>query len=547
MIRSKPGASSEIDSSRNVKFCQFPPTGSSAVSVTTEDYYCLEDESFLNDVVIDFFFKWLQFHKLNEIDRDRTHIFSTFFYKRLTTRPPKQKNKLHPVEDDLNISPAEKRYARVKRWTKKVNIFEKDFVVVPINEHSHWFVAVICFPGLETCVEFDTDEQTPIPETQIKASLAMKNRKKPAGSKRVLQIGSTSIIPIQPGKNVLEKIQIDADDSDRDEADADEDELLVEEDPADECGSGSGDAKAEQMIRIKQPCILIFDSLQTGSRAKVAATLRDYLNCEFKAKVPDKERTFTKDNMRGCCPKVPQQPNFSDCGIFLLQYIESFFEQPLDDFSLPIRNVRQWFAKDKVKNKRSEIAKLIRDLASEQHPDKKFSFPNLVFTPESGSGYTDDEDEEDLEKEVPSSEVKPKSDVLTLTAAPSASGGMVIMKKAGGKIDMVPVKPVSGPPGKVVMPKILGSSKDSEKKPEDGKIDSGSAQTSPDSTTQALVETVAAAPDLESDQEPEEETQVSSSLQQDPLSGSGQKRSLSPKPEETDSETKRSKLDNEQN
>ena len=28
------------------KYCQYPPTGSSSVSVTTEDYYCLEEESF---------------------------------------------------------------------------------------------------------------------------------------------------------------------------------------------------------------------------------------------------------------------------------------------------------------------------------------------------------------------------------------------------------------------------------------------------------------------------------------------------------------------
>ena len=63
------------------KYCQYPPTGSSSVSVTTEDYYCLEEESFLNDTTIDFYFKWLQFSLLTPKDRDRTHIFSTFFYK----------------------------------------------------------------------------------------------------------------------------------------------------------------------------------------------------------------------------------------------------------------------------------------------------------------------------------------------------------------------------------------------------------------------------------------------------------------------------------
>ena len=62
----------------------------------------------------------------------------------------------------------------------------------------------------------------------------------------------------------------------------------------------------------------------------MAATLRDYLQCEYNAKIKDGEkRLFTKDTMKGNCPKVPQQPNFSDCGIFLLQYVESFFKVSL--------------------------------------------------------------------------------------------------------------------------------------------------------------------------------------------------------------------------
>lgn len=117
-----------------MKYCQFPLTGANSVSVGTEDYICLEEDNFLNDVIIDFFFRWLQFEKLEPVDRERTHMFSTFFYKRLTTRPKKMKNRVHPVEDNPNLSAADKRYERVKRWTKKVDIFNKDFVFVPINE-----------------------------------------------------------------------------------------------------------------------------------------------------------------------------------------------------------------------------------------------------------------------------------------------------------------------------------------------------------------------------------------------------------------------------
>lgn len=38
------------------------------------------------------------------------------------------------------------------------------------------------------------------------------------------------------------------------------------------------------------------------------------------------KRSFSKDVMRGSNPKVPQQNNFSDCGVYILQYVESFFE-----------------------------------------------------------------------------------------------------------------------------------------------------------------------------------------------------------------------------
>ena len=40
-----------------VKYCQFPPEGAGNVSVSNEDYACLEVEQFLNDVIIDFYLK----------------------------------------------------------------------------------------------------------------------------------------------------------------------------------------------------------------------------------------------------------------------------------------------------------------------------------------------------------------------------------------------------------------------------------------------------------------------------------------------------------
>lgn len=79
------------------------------------------------------------------------------------------------------------------------------------------------------------------------------------------------------------------------------------------------------MICVCSPCILIFDSLAGASRARVVATLRDYLSCEYVAKLGE-EQIFSKNTIKGACPKVPQQSNFTDCGLYVLQYVESFFK-----------------------------------------------------------------------------------------------------------------------------------------------------------------------------------------------------------------------------
>jgi Ulp1 family protease len=39
-------------------------------------------------------------------------------------------------------------HALVARWTKKFNLFEKDFNFIPVNESMHWSLAVIAHPGI---------------------------------------------------------------------------------------------------------------------------------------------------------------------------------------------------------------------------------------------------------------------------------------------------------------------------------------------------------------------------------------------------------------
>lgn len=111
--------------------------------------------------------------------------------------------------------------------------------------------------------------------------------------------------------------------------------------------------------------------------------------------------------MRGFSPSVPQQNNSSDCGIYLLQYVESFFEvcgyygvlhcircnrprglylfwiyrhlfvlfsslfkSPLQSFKAPI-DLNKWFPQSRVAKKREEIRELILNIQNEQKMAEK--------------------------------------------------------------------------------------------------------------------------------------------------------------------------------
>ena len=38
-------------------------------------------------------------------------------------------------------------YKSIKRWTRKVDIFEKDYLIIPINAFKHWYCIIVVNPG----------------------------------------------------------------------------------------------------------------------------------------------------------------------------------------------------------------------------------------------------------------------------------------------------------------------------------------------------------------------------------------------------------------
>uniref|UniRef100_A0A1B6GPP2 Ubiquitin-like protease family profile domain-containing protein n=2 Tax=Cuerna arida TaxID=1464854 RepID=A0A1B6GPP2_9HEMI len=377
-----------------------PPPEKGGIPINTEDYACLGEDQFLNDVIIDFYLKYVVEKTLSPADRARTHVFSSFFYKRLTTKPPPKRKSMNPVENDPTATPAAKRHSRVKSWTKNVNLFTKDFIVIPINENSHWFLAIICFPGLTGPVRFS--DNTPID---------LPGRKKKPNGKHTVTIGSTTITAVSPSAtldDVEDRDEADGEDEDMDVPDEDEDGSQkpsvpeIKEEPVNDPQVTNRKKEREP---IKQPCILIFDSLAGASRSRVVATLRDYLRVEYEVKHGE-TRNFGGDVMKGTNLRCPQQTNYTDCGLYVLQYVEAFFLWPVTDYHIPITQLQDWFQADIVSRKRYDIQQLLHRLMQEQGIDiEALNLPLLNLRPEGKhlvecSGTEEDEDDEEEEEEM---------------------------------------------------------------------------------------------------------------------------------------------------
>ncbi|XP_078100482.1 sentrin-specific protease 7-like isoform X3 [Sander vitreus] len=288
------------------RLIQYPAAPSKGrITVTTEDLACLGSGEFLNDVIIDFYLKYLVLEGVGGPVADRSHVFSSFFYKQLSRRRAAGEDSAPSVPD------RDMRHQRVKTWTRNVDIFTKDFLFVPVNQEAHWFLVLICFPGLEE-VQYQ-EFQSPT-----------------GGSERAA--GNPSAFS-----------------------------LRSQQPPCTQQG-------CQRDSVLKRPCILVMDSLKLSYHENVCRLLRDYLQVEWAVR-RGTPRHFTSESMKSCSCRVPQQDNSSDCGLYLLQYTHSFLQNPVVHFYLPLR-LENWFPQQLVRQKRQEIRALILRMRRSQNRDR---------------------------------------------------------------------------------------------------------------------------------------------------------------------------------
>ncbi|KAK5581935.1 hypothetical protein RB653_003516 [Dictyostelium firmibasis] len=123
----------------------------------------------------------------------------------------------------------------------------------------------------------------------------------------------------------------------------------------------------------KSPCMIYLDSLFKRP-GQFANKLRKYLTLEWKNKKSidgvTPEREFNQDNFPYHISHLPLQNNGSDCGVFLLHYLELFCKEPETSFKKPLERPG-WFSASAIHKKRRDLKKLIYDIRSKQYPNAR--------------------------------------------------------------------------------------------------------------------------------------------------------------------------------
>ena len=384
----------------------YPKDGKKKSTVEWTDLDRLGEGEFFNDTLISFYLRYLE-HKLEERNAEtakRVYLFNSFFYASLT-KPQKGKKGIN--------------YEAVQKWTRGVDIFNCDYVVVPINESLHWYFAVICNPPAlhRDFSNFDEDRfSSPLPDpssfsrqrqehepsclpldtanlhAEDSAVQSMRPTQVTAASTEEDTRSSFADLSLDQGDELIDRDILNAQTTcKRAEVSASSDQApqiqaIVDEpmtvanasaEPESPIAAPSSRKRKRKSLPPGKkldptgPAIVTFDSLAVA-HASTIRTLKDYLKAEAHSK---RSMAFDDSQLKGMTAVgIPKQDNYCDCGPYLLGYMDKFLEDPKDFMEKTMRKQldpeRDWPQLDSS-NLRSSIRDLIIKLHNQQENERK--------------------------------------------------------------------------------------------------------------------------------------------------------------------------------
>lgn len=392
----------------------YPKVGKKKTTVEWSDLERLDEGEFLNDNLISFYLRYLE-QRLEEERPElakRVYFFNTFFFATLTSA--------HKGKKRFN-------YEGVQKWTRSVDLFTYDYIIVPINEQAHWYLAIICnLPALDRGLAMPEGRasspiedggatskrepsQTGEPESNPTAQqsdfveptakepneretrtsfsqLSLENNERSPDDHRIdfhEPEATEKALPTSEDKEMLDS-QIEdtmpefaAPKEAEDHPAPTREQGYEVEDPIEEQDEGHKAAGKLRKSKRKslpapitkvdprKPAIITFDSLGQP-RATTIRILKDYLREEARAK---RGMEYEDSQIKGINAKrIPQQDNFSDCGVFLLGYVDTFLGLETDPKDFITKTIQQTHEeKDWSKLVPGNLRASIRDQVRELH------------------------------------------------------------------------------------------------------------------------------------------------------------------------------------
>ncbi|KAH9215958.1 hypothetical protein DL95DRAFT_388265 [Leptodontidium sp. 2 PMI_412] len=347
----------------------YPPDGKNKASVDMEDIQRLDEGEFLNDNLIVFYLRWLEdrLGKENPELASRIYFTNTFFYERLTK---------HAKGKSGGIN-----YEAVERWTTKIDLLKYDYIVVPVNETVHWYVAIIC--NAPKLLKQPLSEEATSQDAKNSHAGAPSNTAEAEGQSIPWQLKSPAKTLPDEVNTEMKEMTLEDDTTEKprvgapptapslsgpteDQRDIEMVDLdlppakvasdLMEQQPLQTKKGKRKSIPAPRRYSPDEPRIITLDSLGL-THSPTCTNLRKYLLQEIKAK---KNIEIDDPGPLGTTARnIPQQDNHCDCGLFLLTYIEEFLKRP-DEF---VRDLLQQNEQDfSGWRSASEMRKYIRDL-----------------------------------------------------------------------------------------------------------------------------------------------------------------------------------------
>jgi sentrin-specific protease 7 len=358
----------------------------SRTTVNKDDVLRLDEGSFLNDNLIGFYLKYLHdtLEKENPEVARRIYFQNTYFYTKLRQGKGRSIN-----------------YDGVKTWTSKIDLLSYDYIVVPVNENSHWWVAIICnapkllLPSEPRRTEASRRDDsyrsaTPLAKATVATEDVVDIVDDDAASgedpmENMLHSSTSAITapehrdqngptPPRDGSPITaQDLTADFGKEIHDaEANCDDCIPVVESDLSAKPGRRKKMARKSiappaKKYNVNDPRIITLDSLG-GAHSPTVNHLKHYLLAEIKAR---KYKDIADPGSLGMTAKdIPQQENFCDCGVFLLGYIRAFIKDPDGFISGVLQREKPAWEVD-APALRSNLRELIFDLQKQRQAQEE--------------------------------------------------------------------------------------------------------------------------------------------------------------------------------